>query len=187
MDDYHCTYITKKGKQSKRCTKRSFYSGFTLPHTIGYNKAQLCTQHYNLLKKKEDVRAANNNALSLIPRDCLYLILDAVSYADQWSVMVSSFTLSQAVKEWVHDYKPQFMREYNWKREYNSLYRRQLDHYIMWRISDYTAGKLRINVKGMGENEYAWYNAHSIDTKRDIHIWAAKGENWDIKVVKYGF
>jgi hypothetical protein len=185
MDDYQCTYITKKGKQSKRCTKRPFYSGFTLPHTIGYNKAQLCTQHYNLLKKKEDIRADNNNALTLIPRDCLYLILDAVSYADQWSLLVSSFTLNQAVKEWVHDYKPQFMRDYNWKREYNSLYKRQLDHYVMCRIDGYTTGKLRINVKGMDKNEYAFYNVHSIETKRDIYIRAAKDGNWDIKVVKY--
>lgn len=185
MDDYQCTYITKNGKQSKRCTKRSFYSGFTLPYTIGYNKAQLCTQHYNLLKKKEDIRANNNNALTLIPRDCIYLILDAVSYADQWSLMVSSFALNQAVKECVHNYKPQFMREYNWKREYNSLYKRQLDHYVMRRIAGHISGKLRINVKRMDKNEYVWYNVDSIETNRDIRIWAAKDANWDIKVVKY--
>jgi hypothetical protein len=99
--------------------------------------------------------------------------------------MVSSFALNQAVKEWVHDYKPQFMRDYNWKSEYNSLYKRQLDHYVMRRIAEYTTGKLRIQIKNMDKNEYGFYNFHSIETKGDIRIWPAKNANWDIKVVKY--
>jgi hypothetical protein len=119
-----CAYIMNN---NKKCSRARAISGFLIPYTIGYNKCGVCQQHFDILSKVADNRKNANSLLTVIPHDCLYLILAQIGFKDQWSIMVSSFRMSGIMREWV--YNTPLIRKFNFQKKYEALYQKQLEDY----------------------------------------------------------
>lgn len=119
-----CSHTMMNGKP---CSRNATISGFLIPYVIGYNKCGFCQQHFKVLSKTTDNRKNADNLFTMIPRDCLNLILPQIGFKDQWSLLVSSFRMNGIMREWV--YTTPLIRKFNFQKKYEALYQKQLEDY----------------------------------------------------------
>lgn len=182
-DQYICDYQIKgkKGQPSKRCTKSNFYTGFTIPFSIGINNTKLCTQHYKVYSKTNDVR--QHSITFFFPLDCFYYILEMLDYKSQYELMSTSFWLNGVIKQWCYNSKPIALRHTSNKYQYKTLIDKQIDDYITKNAKNNK--KIIIRTKKENDDtkyEFSFYCLGIPQCPDTKIISNHKTDNWNIRI-----
>jgi hypothetical protein len=181
-DQYMCDYQIKgkKGQPPKRCGKRNFYTGFTIPFSIGINDTKLCTQHYKVLSKINDAR--QHSITFSFPLDCFYYILEMLDYKSQYELMSTSFWLNGVIKQWCYNNKPIGLRHNPDKYQYKKLIDKQIDDFIIKNAKNKKKIIIRSKNDDIMKYEFMYYCLGIPEYPDTKIISNHKANNWDIQI-----